>query len=400
MISPVIVSAIRTPIGNLGGGLKSVPAVALGSLAIKEALARARVPPDAVDQVIMGNAIQAGLGQNPARQAAIGAGLPVTIPALTVNKVCGSGLEAVLIAADRIRIGAADIIVAGGMENMSRAPYLLQQARAGYRLGDGALVDALIRDGLNDAYSNDHMGLLTDRLARELGISRAMQDEFAAWSQQKCAAAVAAGRFDDEIAPVEAPQPKGPPVVISEDEFPKPDTTVERLAKIKPAFCDDGTITAGNSSGINDGAAALVLMSARRAAALGLQPLAELVAHGCAGIEPAKMGIGPAPAAQQALALAKLTIAGIDLVELNEAFAAQAVAVTRMLAIPRERLNVNGGAIALGHPIGASGARILTTLLHEMRRRNARRGLATLCIGGGEGLALIVRRPEGAMDEE
>jgi len=392
MNNPVIVSAVRTAVGSFGGGLKSIPATALGSLVIKEALARVRVAPEAVDQVVMGNVIQAGLGQNPARQAALGAGLPVNTGALTVNKVCGSGLEAVIIAADRIRAGTAEIVIAGGMENMSRAPFLLREARFGFRLGDGKLVDAMVCDGLWDAYGDVHMGTLTDELARRHGVTRAMQDEFAVRSQQKCAAAQIAGRFKDEILPVEVPQPKGPVVIFDRDEFPKPDTTVERLAKLKPAFGADGTITAGNSSGINDGAAALVVMSSARAAKLGLTPLAEIMAHGAGGVDPAMMGIGPVPATEQALARAGLKIDAIDLIELNEAFAAQSQAVVRALGIRDERLNVNGGAIALGHPIGASGARILTTLLHEMTRRASRYGLATLCIGGGEGLALIVRR--------
>jgi acetyl-CoA C-acetyltransferase len=392
MSNPVIVSAVRTAVGSFGGGLKSIPATVLGSLVIKETLARIQMVPDTVDQVIMGNVIQAGLGQNPARQAALGAGLPVKVGALTVNKVCGSGLEAIIIAADRIRAGTAEIIVAGGMENMSRAPFLLREARFGYRLGDGKLVDAMICDGLWDAYGDVHMGTLTDELARRHNITRTMQDEFATWSQQKCAAAQNAGRFKDEILPVEVAQPKGPAVIFERDEFPKPDTTVERLAKLKPAFGADGTITAGNASGIGDGAAALVVMSAARAVELGLTPLAEIVSYGAGGVDPSMMGIGPVPATEQALARAGLNLDAIGLVELNEAFAAQSQAVVRALGFRDDRLNVNGGAIALGHPIGASGARIMTTLLHEMAHRKVRHGLATLCIGGGEGLALIVRR--------
>lgn len=391
MNTPVIVSATRTAIGAFGGSLKNISAPALGSKVIQEVVAQARLQPAQIDQVIMGNVIQAGLGQNPARQAALGAGLPVEVNALTINKVCGSGLEAVLLAAERIRCGDAEIVVAGGMENMSRAPYLLMDARYGYRLGDNKLVDSMVHDGLWDVYNNVHMGKLTETLARQNGISRADQDQFAAESQKKYATALAAGRFKEEIVPIEIPQHKAPSVVFNQDEFPKSDTTVERLSKLKPAFEENGTITAGTASGINDGAAAVVIMSADKATQLGLKPMASLVAHGSAGVDPALMGIGPVPAVEKALRRAGLALSDIDLIELNEAFAAQSIAVCRSLGFAMERVNVNGGSIAIGHPIGASGARILVTLLYELRRRQAQYGLATLCIGGGEGVALIVK---------
>jgi acetyl-CoA C-acetyltransferase len=392
MSTAVIVGAARTAIGNFGGALKGMPAPALGAVAIKEALRRAACRPEEVGEVLMGNAVQAGLGQNPARQAALGAGLPVSVPAVTINKACASGLQAVALAAQSIAVGAADVVVAGGMENMSRAPYLLADARHGYRLGDGKLVDGLIADGLWDVYGNYHMGITAETLAEKYGVSREDQDRFAAQSQARCAAAVAGGKFAEEIIPLPVPQPKGEPLVFDKDEYPKPDTTVERLTRLKPAFKAGGTVTAGNASGINDGAAVVVVMSAARAQAQGIAPLAEIVAWSAVGVEPAVMGIGPAKAVPAALQRAQLKLAEIELVELNEAFAAQSLAVIRELGLDMARVNVNGGAIALGHPIGASGARILVTLLHEMRRRAATLGLATLCVGGGEGVAMIVKR--------
>lgn len=393
MKKTVIVSAARTAIGSFGGALQSIPAVELGAAVIAEALKRASVPPERVDEVIMGNVLQAGLGQNPARQAAIKAGLPVEVNAVTINKVCGSGLQAVVLAAQMIQAGDAETVVAGGMESMSQAPFILDKARFGYKLGNGNLVDTIIRDGLTDAYGNYHMAVTAEGLAEKYGISREEQDEFAARSQQKCAKATKEGKFKEEIVPITIPQRKGEPVVFEKDEFPKPDTTIEALRHLKPPFKDGGTVTAGNASGINDGAAAVVIMSEKKAAELCLEPIAEVVSYACAGVEPALMGIGPVRASRKALAKAGLTVADIDLIELNEAFAAQSIAVNREMGWDEENVNVNGGAISLGHPIGASGARILVTLIHEMRRREARYGLSTLCIGGGEGIAMIVERP-------
>jgi len=391
MQKAVILGGARTPIGSLCGALQSLSAVELGSIVVAEALRRAAVGPEAVDDVVMGNVLQAGLGQNPARQCALKAGLPVKINAVTVNKVCGSGLQAVMQAVQSIMAGDPDIVVAGGMESMSRAPYLLEKARTGYRLGDGKLVDSAVRDGLWDIFGDRHMGMLAEGMATRFGISRMEQDQFATTSQARCAEAVRAGRFAAEIVPVSAPQPKGAPVKVEADEYPKPNTTVEILQKLKPAFTAGGTVTAGNSSGVNDGAAAVVLASSEKAKALGLKPIAEVVSYGAAGLEPADMGLGPVPATRKALAAAGLASKEIGIVELNEAFAAQSLAVIRELGLDHQRVNVNGGAIALGHPIGASGARILVTLLSEMKRRGERYGLATLCIGGGEGIAMVVR---------
>jgi acetyl-CoA C-acetyltransferase len=386
----VIVSAVRTPIGSFMGALSNIPATELGAIVIKEALKRAGVSGDQVDEVIMGNILQAGLGQGPARQAAIKADLPHEVPSTTINKLCGSGLKAVHLAAQAIMLGDADIIVAGGMENMSLAPYLMPKARQGYRMGDQKVLDSMLTDGLMCAFNNYHMGITAENLAEKYSITREEQDKFAAWSQQKTEAAMNENKFADEIVPVEIPQRKGDPILFDKDEFPRAGVTAEQLGKLKPAFKKEGTVTAGNASGINDGAAALVLMSRERAEQLGLTPLAVIRSNASAGVDPAIMGIGPVPATKKALEKAGLTIEDIDLVEANEAFAAQSLAVGRELNIPDDKLNVNGGAISLGHPVGASGARVLVTLLHEMKRRGSRYGLATLCIGGGQGVATIV----------
>ncbi|WHY70337.1 acetyl-CoA C-acetyltransferase [Fictibacillus enclensis] len=386
----VIVSAVRTPIGSFLGALKNIPATELGAIVIKEALERANVSPDDVSEVIMGNVLQAGLGQNPARQAAIKAGLPNSVSAMTINKVCGSGLKALHLASQAIMLEEADIVVCGGMENMSRAPYLLDNARTGLRMGDGKMSDSMIHDGLWCAFNDYHMGMTAENLCDAYGLSREEMDEFAADSQQKCEKAINEGKFKDEIVSVEIPQRKGEPLQFSEDEYPKKGTTAEGLAKLRPAFKKDGTVTAGNASGINDGAAALVVVSRKKAEALGLTPLAKIVANASAGVDPSIMGIGPVDATKKVLEKSGVTLENIDLIEANEAFAAQSLAVGRELQFSTEKLNVNGGAIALGHPIGASGARILVTLLHEMKKRNNRLGLATLCIGGGQGVATIV----------
>ncbi len=388
----VIASAVRTAVGNFGGSLKDVPAVDLGALVIKEAIKRAGINPEVVDEVVMGNVLQAGLGQNPARQAAVKAGLPVEIPAMTINKVCGSGLRAVSLACQMIIAEDADVIIAGGMENMSRAPYVLNDARWGQRMGNGQMVDSMINDGLWDAFNQYHMGITAENIAEQWGITREMQDEFSAASQNKAEKAQCEGRFADEIVPVVIPQRKGDPIVFDKDEFVKAGSSAEKLAKLKPAFKKDGTVTAGNASGINDGAAALVIMTREKAEELGIKPLAKIVSYGSRGLDPSIMGYGPFAATKKALEKAHLSIEDIDLVEANEAFAAQSLAVAKDLNIDPAKINVNGGAIAIGHPIGASGARILVTLLHEMSKRNAKRGLATLCIGGGMGTALIVER--------
>jgi len=388
----VIVSAVRTAIGSFQGSLKDIPAPTLGSIVIKEALHRAGIEPNQVDEVIMGNVLQAGLGQNPARQAAIQAGLPETVPAMTINKVCGSGLKSVHLAAQAIAVGEADIVVAGGFENMSQAPYLLKNARSGFKMGDQNLVDSMIHDGLWCAFNDYHMGITAENLASQYHITREEQDEFAARSQARAAKAIVEGKFKEEIVPVEIPQRKGDPIIFDTDEFVRPGTTVEKLSALRPAFKKDGTVTAGNASGINDGAAAVVVMSKKKAEKLGITPLASIVANAAVGVDPAIMGIGPAEAVRKALKKSDLTLDQIELIEANEAFAAQSIAVDRELHFDSDKLNVNGGAIALGHPIGASGARILVTLLHEMKRRDAKLGLATLCIGGGQGVATIVQR--------
>lgn len=388
----VIVSAVRTAIGSFGGSLKNVPAVDLGATVIEEAVKRAGIKPEMVEEVLMGNVIQAGLGQNVARQATIKAGLPEEVPAMTINKVCGSGLRTVALAAQMIKAGDADIIVAGGMESMSQAPYLLKTARWGQRMGDGKMVDAMINDSLWDAFNNYHMGVTAENIAKEWNLTREEQDQFALQSQLKAEKAVKEGRFKDEIVPVVIPQRKGEPVVFDTDEFPRFGSTIEGLSKLRPAFIKDGTVTAGNASGINDGAAAFVVMSAEKAESLGLKPMAKILSYGSKGLDPAIMGYGPFHATKKALEGTGLTVDDMDLIEANEAFAAQSLAVAKDLKFDMEKVNVNGGAIALGHPVGASGARILVTLLYEMQKRDAKKGLATLCIGGGMGTALIVER--------
>jgi acetyl-CoA C-acetyltransferase len=391
MEDAVIVSAVRTPVGSFGGQFKDIPATELGAQAINAARLRAQVAADEVDEVILGCVLQAGLGQNPARQAAMRAGIPKETPSTTVNMVCGSGLKAVTLASQMIRAGDAEIVVAGGMENMSRAPYLSPATRFGARMGDATLVDSMIRDGLWDVFSDVHMGITAENVAEQFGVSREEQDAFAAASQQKAGRALEDGVFDAEIVPIEVPSAEGP-VLVTTDEHPRPGTTVEKLGRLRPAFRrEGGTVTAGNASGLNDGAAALVLMSARKADELGLEPLALVEGHASVGVEPSIMGIGPVPAVRKALERAGLELADVDLFELNEAFAAQAVAVLNELGVDPDRVNPNGGAIALGHPIGASGGRILVTLLHELKRAHATRGVAALCVGGGEGQAIVIR---------
>ena len=388
----VIVSAVRTAIGTFGGSLKDVPAAELGAIVIKEAVNKAGIKPELVEEVVMGNVIQAGQGQNVARQAAIKAGLPVEIPSMTINKVCGSGLRSVALAAQMIKAGDCDVVVAGGMENMSAAPYAIPGARWGQRMGDGKLVDTMIKDALWDAFNDYHMGVTAENIAKDWNLTREMQDEFALNSQLKAEKAIKEGKFVDEIVPVVIPQRKGEPKVFDQDEFPRFGATIEGMAKLKPAFIKNGTVTAANASGINDGAAAFVVMSAEKANELGLKPMAKILSYGSKGLEPSIMGYGPFHATKKALESAGLTVNDIDLIEANEAFAAQSLAVAKDLNFDMEKVNVNGGAIALGHPVGASGARILVTLLHEMERRESKRGLATLCIGGGMGTALIVER--------
>ncbi|WP_298292278.1 acetyl-CoA C-acetyltransferase [Thiomonas sp.] len=388
----VIVSAVRTAVGKFGGSLARVPAVDLGAVVIRQAVARARLDPSQVSEVIFGQVLQAGVGQNGARQASIKAGLPDMVPAMTVNKVCGSGLKAVMLAAQAIRDGDADIVVAGGQENMSAAPHVLPGSRDGQRMGDWKLIDSMIVDGLWDAFNQYHMGTTAENVAKKYGITRDMQDAFAAASQNKAEAAQKAGRFADEIVPVMLPQKKGDPLPFATDEFVRHGVTAESLAALKPAFDKAGTVTAGNASGINDGAAAVVVMSARRAAALGLEPLAAIRAYANAGLDPAYMGMGPVPASTRCLSRAGWTPQDLDLMEINEAFAAQAIAVNQQMGWDTAKVNVNGGAIAIGHPIGASGCRILVTLLHEMRKRDAKKGLASLCIGGGMGVAMALER--------
>lgn len=388
----VIVSAVRTAIGTFGGSLKDVPAAELGAIVIKEAVSKAGIKPELVEEVVMGNVIQAGQGQNVARQAAIKAGLPVEIPSMTINKVCGSGLRSVALAAQMIKAGDCDVVVAGGMENMSAAPYAIPGARWGQRMGDGKLVDTMIKDALWDAFNDYHMGVTAENIAKDWNLTREMQDEFALNSQLKAEKAIKEGKFVDEIVPVVIPQRKGEPKVFDQDEFPRFGATIEGMAKLKPAFIKNGTVTAANASGINDGAAAFVVMSAEKANELGLKPMAKILSYGSKGLEPSIMGYGPFHATKKALESAGLTVNDIDLIEANEAFAAQSLAVAKDLNFDMEKVNVNGGAIALGHPVGASGARILVTLLHEMEKRESKRGLATLCIGGGMGTALIVER--------
>ena len=388
----VIASAVRTAIGTFGGALKDVPAADLGAIVIKEAVNRAGIKPELVNEVVMGNVIQAGLGQNVARQAAVKAGLPIEIPAMTLNMVCGSGLRSVALAAQMIKAGDCDVVVAGGMENMSRAPYALETTRWGQRMGDGRLVDTMIKDALSDAFNNYHMGVTAENIVKEWGLTREELDEFSLNSQLKAEKAIKEGKFKDEIVPVMVPQRKGEPKVFDTDEGPRFGSTMEGLARLKPCFIKDGKVTAGNSSGINDGAAAFVVMSAEKATELGVTPLATIVSYGHKGLDPAIMGYGPFHATKAAMENANLTVEDMDLIEANEAFAAQSIAVAKDLHFDMSKVNVNGGAVALGHPVGASGARILVTLLHEMQRRDAKKGLATLCIGGGMGTAMIVER--------
>jgi acetyl-CoA C-acetyltransferase len=386
----VILGACRTPIGSFGGALKDVSAVDLGAVVIREAIARARVTPADVGDVVMGCVLQAGIGMNVARQAGLKAGLPIEVPGETVNRVCGSGLQAVVHAVEAIRVGYVDAMVAGGTESMSNAPYILKGARWGYRMGHGEVVDSMLAEGLTCAINACHMGITAEEVAARYNVSRADQDAFAAESQRRAAAAIQEGRFADEIVPVEIPQRKGDPIRFQVDEYPRAGTTVDKLAGLKPAFNKDGSVTAGNASGINDGAAAVVVTTAAKAKAVGTSPLARILAYVSTGVDPKIMGIGPIPAVRKVLERAGLQTSQIDLFELNEAFAAQSVAVVRELNLDSARVNVNGGAIALGHPIGASGARILTTLVYALRARQLRYGVAALCIGGGMGIAMAV----------
>jgi len=388
----VIVSAARTAVGKFGGSLAKVTAPELGSIAIQAALERARLTGDQVGEVIMGQVLAAGAGQNPARQTVVNAGLPQSVPGLTINAVCGSGLKAVMLGYQSVLAGDSEIVVAGGQENMSASPHVLMGSRDGQRMGDWKMVDTMINDGLWDVYNKYHMGITAENVAKQEGITRDMQDALALASQQKAAAAQEAGKFKDEIVPVTIPQRKGDPVVFDADEFINKKTNAEALASLKPAFDKAGSVTAGNASGINDGAAAVVVMTARKAAALGLTPLARIASFATTGLDPATMGLGPVSASQKALARAGWNVGDVDLFELNEAFAAQACAVNKLLGVDPAKVNVNGGAIAIGHPIGASGCRILVTLLHEMQRSGAKKGLAGLCIGGGMGVALAIER--------
>ncbi|NWK44655.1 acetyl-CoA C-acetyltransferase [Ralstonia pickettii] len=393
MTDVVIVSAVRTAVGKFGGSLAKIAAPELGAAVIREALARAKVAPDQVSEVIMGQVLTAGSGQNPARQAVIKAGLPNMVPGLTINKVCGSGLKAVMLAANAIIAGDAEIVVAGGQENMSAAPHVLPGSRDGFRMGDAKLIDSMIVDGLWDVYNQYHMGITAENVAKEYGITREAQDEFAVASQNKAEAAQKSGRFNDEIVPILIPQRKGDPIAFAQDEFVRHGATLESMAGLKPAFDKAGTVTAANASGLNDGAAAVVVMSAAKAKELGLAPLATIRAYASAGLDPKVMGMGPVPASKRCLSRAGWSVGDLDLMEINEAFAAQALAVHQQMGWDTSKINVNGGAIAIGHPIGASGCRILVTLLHEMQKRDAKKGLASLCIGGGMGVALAVERP-------
>jgi acetyl-CoA C-acetyltransferase len=392
MQQAVIVAATRTAIGKFGGSLAKTPAPDLGAVVIKELLRRAGLAPEQVDEVILGQVLAAGSGQNPARQAMIKAGLPVAVPAMTINKVCGSGLKAVMLAAQAVANGDAAVVIAGGQENMSAAPHVLMNSRDGFRMGDAKMIDSMIVDGLWDVYNKYHMGITAENVAKQYGITRGVQDEFAIASQAKAIAAQDAGRFKDEIVPVMLPQRKGDPVAFDADEYINRKTNAEALGGLKPAFDKEGSVTAGNASGINDGAAAVVVMSEAKAKELGLKPLARIKAFASSGVDPKIMGMGPVPASRRALEKAGWKAAELDLMEINEAFAAQACAVNKEMGWDTSKINVNGGAIALGHPIGASGCRILVTLLHEMLKRDAKKGLASLCIGGGMGVALAVER--------
>lgn len=386
----VIVSAARTPIGVLNGSLSGFSAVDLGIIAAKEAIKRAGIAPVEINETIIGNILSAGLGQNISRQISVFSGIPETSPAMTINLLCGSGLRSVSLAAQMIMLGNSEIVLAGGTESMTNSPYLLKDARNGYRMGHKQVMDSMILDGLTDAFNNYHMGITAENIAEQWGISRAEQDEFALLSQQKCEKAQKEGKFKEEIIPIEIPQKRANPIIFGTDEFPKQGLSIEKLSKLSPAFKKDGSVTAGNASGINDGAAMLIIMSREKAEELGLKPLAKIIAHATVGLDPKIMGYGPVPATRKALLDAKMEIKDIDLIEANEAFAAQSIAVVRDLNLDSSIVNLNGGAIALGHPIGASGARILTTLIYEMKRRGSATGLATLCIGGGQGTSLII----------
>lgn len=388
----VIVAAARTPVGSFGGSLASLPATALGSVVVKALLERTGLKPEQIDEVILGQVLTAGIGQNAARQTTLHAGLPHSVPAMTINQVCGSGLRAVHLAMQAVLCGDAEVVIAGGQESMSQSAHVLPGSRDGKRMGDWKMTDSMIVDGLWDAFNNCHMGVTAENIAKKYDFSRDLQDAFAADSQQKTEAAQAAGRFDDEIVPVEIPQRKGDPVIFDKDEFPRAGVTADKLAKLRPAFDKEGTVTAGNASGINDGAAAVVVMSEAKAQALGLTPLARIKAFATAGVDPAIMGTGPIPASTKCLEKAGWSVTDLDLIEANEAFAAQALSVNKDMGWDADKVNVNGGAISIGHPIGASGARVLVTLLHEMQKRDAKKGLATLCIGGGQGVALAVER--------
>jgi acetyl-CoA C-acetyltransferase len=388
----VIVSAVRTPIGAYGGKFKDVSAVKLGTIAVKEAMKRANIDPSTVDEVIFGNVLSAGLGQNVARQVSVHSGIPIEVPSFTINKVCGSGLKTVALAAQAIMCGDSEIVVAGGTENMSQAPYLLKSARWGQRMGDGVIEDYMVKDGLTDVFNDYHMGLTAENIVEDYSLTREEQDKLATESQNRAERAITSGRFKEEIVPVEVPQRKKDPIIVDTDEFPRFGATIEGMGKLRPAFKKDGSVTAGTSSGINDGAAALVLMSREKAEELGLTPLATIASYAAAGVDPKIMGTGPIPASRKALEKAGIKVEDLDLIEANEAFAAQALSVIKDLKLNTDIVNVNGGAIALGHPIGASGARILVTLLHEMQKRDSKKGLATLCIGGGQGMAVVVKR--------
>ncbi len=392
MTEVVIVAALRTAIGKFGGTLASLSAPELGAHVIRALLNQTGVQPEHISEVILGQVLTAGSGQNPARQAALKAGLPVSTPAFTLNKVCGSGLKAVSLAAQAIQCGDADIIIAGGQENMSASPHILPNSRDGFRMGDAKLIDSMIVDGLWDVYNNYHMGITAENCAKKYEVTRTEQDAFAVASQQKAEAAQKAGRFSDEIVSISLPQKKGDPIVFNQDEYIRTGATIESMAKLKPAFDKEGTVTAANASGINDGAAAVMLMSAEKAKSLGLTPLATIKAHASSAVDPSIMGMGPAPASRRCLEKAGWQADELDLMEINEAFAAQAIAVNKEMGWETSKINVNGGAIALGHPIGASGCRVLVSLLHEMKRRDAKKGLAALCIGGGMGIALAVSR--------
>jgi acetyl-CoA C-acetyltransferase len=388
----VIVAAARTPVGSFGGSLASLPATALGATVVKALLEKTGLDPEQVDEVILGQVLAAGVGQNPARQTTLNAGLPHKVPAMTINKVCGSGLKAVHLAMQAVALGDAEVVIAGGQESMSQSAHVVPGSRQGQRMGDWKMVDTMLSDGLMDAFNQCHMGVTAENIAKQYAFSRELQDQFAADSQRKTEQAQAANRFADEIVPVSVPQRKGDPVVFDRDEFPRPGTSAETLARLRPAFDKEGTVTAGNASGVNDGAAAVLVMSESKAKALGLKPMARIVAFASAGVDPAIMGTGPIPASTLCLQKAGWTVADLDLIEANEAFAAQALSVNKEMGWDEEKVNVNGGAISIGHPIGASGARVLVTLLHEMQRRDAKKGLATLCIGGGQGVALAVAR--------